>query len=115
MLSTNCLAALAERAGVAAVAVHGRTRSQMYEGKADWGIIKDVKDAIKTIPVIGNGDIWMAEDAKAMMDYTGCDGVMVGRGSEGNPFIFRQIKELFEQKMFVETLEYFFAEVENGS
>ena len=90
------MAKVLEEGGAAAITVHGRTKEQFYSGKADWDTIKNVKNAVK-IPVIGNGDIWMAEDAKAMMDYTGCDGVMVGRGSEGNPFIFRQIKELFEQ------------------
>lgn len=90
------MAKVLEEGGAAAITVHGRTKEQFYSGKADWDTIKNVKNAVK-IPVIGNGDIWMAEDAKAMMEYTGCDGVMVGRGSEGNPFIFRQIKELFEQ------------------
>ena len=90
------MAKVLEEGGAAAITVHGRTKEQFYSGKANWDTIKNVKNAVK-IPVIGNGDIWMAEDAKAMMEYTGCDGVMVGRGSEGNPFIFRQIKELFEQ------------------
>lgn len=75
-----------ERAGGKAVAIHGRTRYQMYEGKADWNIIKDVKDNV-TIPVIGNGDIETPEDAKRMMDLTGVDGVMIGRAALGNPWM----------------------------
>jgi len=90
------MAKTAEENGAAAVCVHGRTREQFYRGKADWDIIKDVKKAVK-IPVIGNGDIFSAEDAKNMFDYTNCDAVMVGRGSQGNPFIFRQIKEYLEK------------------
>lgn len=81
-----------ESSGAAAICVHGRCREEFYQGKADWDTIKKVKDAVK-IPVIGNGDIFSGEDAKKMMEYTGCDGVMVGRGSQGNPFIFTQIKE----------------------
>lgn len=84
-----------EDSGAAAITVHGRLREQFYQGKADWDTIKAVKAAVK-IPVIGNGDIFSGEDAKKMFEYTGCDGVMVGRGAEGNPFIFRQIKEYLE-------------------
>lgn len=80
-----------EKAGASAVAVHGRTRSQMYEGKADWGIIKDVKDAIKTIPVIGNGDVNSPEFAKRVIDECGVDGVMVGRAALGNPWLMKKI------------------------
>lgn len=88
-------ARIIEENGAAAIAVHGRTRAQFYSGEADWDIIRQVKQAVK-IPVIGNGDIWSAADAKRLIDYTGCDAVMVARGAEGNPFIFRQINELFK-------------------
>lgn len=74
-------------AGAAAVTVHGRTRSQFYSGKADWGAIAAVKQAVK-VPVIGNGDIWAPADAQAMMEQTGCDAVMIGRAALGNPWIF---------------------------
>ena len=80
-----------EQAGASAIAVHGRTRSQMYEGKADWGIIKDVKDAIKTIPVIGNGDINSPEMAKRVLEESGVDGIMIGRAALGNPWLMKKI------------------------
>ena len=78
-----------ESTGVAAVAVHGRTREQMYMGQADWSYIKAVKDSL-SIPVIGNGDVWTPEDALRMMRETGCDAVMIGRGAQGNPWIFER-------------------------
>ena len=84
-----------ELSGADSITVHARTKEQLYSGKADLNAIKEVKNAVK-IPVIGNGDIFSADDAKNMLDFTGCDGVMVGRGALGNPFIFKQIKELFE-------------------
>jgi nifR3 family TIM-barrel protein len=75
-----------QRAGGKAVAVHGRTRKQMYTGKANWDIIRQVKEAVD-IPVIGNGDVFTPEDAKRMLEQTGCDGVMIGRGALGNPWM----------------------------
>ncbi len=83
-----------ERAGGKAVSVHGRTREQLYTGKANWDIIKDVKEAV-SIPVIGNGDVFSPEDAKRLLDQTGCDGVMIGRGALGNPWmLYRTIQYL---------------------
>lgn len=84
------IAHIAEECGAAAVAVHGRTREQYYSGKADWDIIRHVKEKVK-IPVIGNGDIVDGASAKAMLEQTGCDGLMIGRGAQGNPWIFREI------------------------
>lgn len=80
-----------EESGAAAVTVHGRTREQFYSGKADWDIIAAVKDRVK-IPVFGNGDIFTHEDAVRMFEKTGCDGIAVGRGAKGNPWLFREIK-----------------------
>lgn len=92
------IAKVAEDCGIAAVTVHGRTRAQGYTGKADWEAIGKVKRAIK-IPVIGNGDVISAEHAKSMREVSGCDGVMIGRGALGNPWLFRQIHaSLFEGK-----------------
>jgi tRNA-dihydrouridine synthase B len=84
------IAQLAERCGAAAVAVHGRTRGQFYSGKADWEIIKSVKEAV-SIPVVGNGDICTPLDAERMLEFTRCDAIMVGRGAQGNPWIFSRI------------------------
>lgn len=84
------IAALAEQAGVAAIAVHGRTREQFYSGTADWDIIRRVKERV-SIPVIGNGDVRTPQDAERLLAFTGCDAVMVGRAAQGNPWIFRQI------------------------
>jgi nifR3 family TIM-barrel protein len=84
------LAKEVEQAGAAAIAVHGRTRAAFYGGKADWNIIRSVRDAV-SIPVIGNGDVFSANDALRLMQGTGCHGIMVGRGALGNPWLFRDI------------------------
>ena len=84
------IARRAEQAGVSAIAVHARTREQFYAGKADWSIIREVKQAVK-VPVIGNGDVRTVQDAERLLQETGCDGVMVGRAACGNVWIFRQI------------------------
>ncbi|MBQ5990583.1 MAG: tRNA dihydrouridine synthase DusB [Oscillospiraceae bacterium] len=92
-------AAAMEKAGADAVTVHGRTKNQMYSGKSDMNIIKEVKKAV-SIPVIGNGDIASLDDALRMYDYTGCDLVMIGRATYGNPWIFKEIDSYFEGKPF---------------
>ena len=84
------IAKIAEASGISALAIHGRTREQYYSGKADWDIIAEIKNAIN-IPVIGNGDVFTVEDARNMLDKTGCDAIMIGRGAQGNPWIFKRI------------------------
>jgi tRNA-dihydrouridine synthase B len=107
------MAQLAEKAGVAAIAVHGRTREQFYTGQADWSIIKEVKAAVG-IPVIGNGDIRSPYDARKILTETGCDGIMIGRGSQGNPWIFKQVAhylasgEILPAPTFADRLEILF-------
>ncbi len=94
------IAKIAEHCGVSAVAVHGRTRAQYYSGRADWDIIRQVKEAVK-IPVIGNGDVDSPEAAKSMLESTGCDGVMIGRAAQGNPWIFRETVRFLEDGVSV--------------
>ncbi len=89
------IAKIAEASGAAAVAVHGRTREQYYSGKADWEIIRKVKESVR-IPVIGNGDVDSPAKAKALIEETGCDGIMIGRAARGNPWIFHQIRTYLE-------------------
>ncbi|WP_336790746.1 tRNA dihydrouridine synthase DusB [Paenibacillus sp. MMO-177] len=93
-----------ESAGGKAVSVHGRTREQLYTGKANWDIIRDVKQAV-SIPVIGNGDVFSPEDARRLLDHTGCDGVMIGRGALGNPWmLYRTIQYLESGKLLPDPL-----------
>lgn len=89
------IAKIAEASGISALAIHGRTREQYYSGKADWDIITEIKNAIN-IPVIGNGDVFTVEDARNMLDKTGCDAIMIGRGAQGNPWIFKRINHYME-------------------
>lgn len=95
------IAKIAEDNGASAIAVHGRTREQYYSGKADWSIIKAVKEAV-SVPVIGNGDIFTPEDAISLLRETNCDGVMVARGARGNPWIFKIIKEYMNSGILIE-------------
>jgi len=95
------LGQIAEEEGASAIAVHGRTREEFYSGKADWDIIKKVKQAL-SIPVIGNGDIYSPEDAKRMIDETGCDAVLIGRGAQGNPWIFKRTIEYLKNGIITE-------------
>ena len=99
----NCVenAKMIEKAGASAITVHGRTRSQMYTGKADWSYIKAVKEAV-SIPVIGNGDVIDIKTAKEMLEFTGCDAVAIARGALGNPFIFRELNEYFNNNRIIE-------------
>lgn len=87
---------IARDAGVAAVALHGRTASQFYSGQADWNAIAELREALPDIPVLGNGDIWSAEDAVRMVEQTGVDGVVVGRGCQGRPWLFGDLQAAFE-------------------
>lgn len=94
-------AKLMEEAGVSAMAVHGRTRMQYYSGKADWDVIRQVKAAV-TVPVIGNGDIFTPEDGKAMLEQTGCDGIMLGRGALGRPWLYQQVFDYLQTGNYAE-------------
>ena len=91
------VAKICEQAGAAAIAVHGRTRMQQYSGHADWKIIGKVKKAV-SVPVLGNGDVKSGADALRMLDETGCDGVLIARGAQGNPWLFREVKAAMEGK-----------------
>ena len=97
--SCNCVefAQVLEQAGISAVAVHGRTRAQIYGGQADWNCIRAVKEALPSLPVIANGDVWKPEDAARILQYTKADMAMIGRGCFGNPWIFQQAKALLEE------------------
>ncbi len=99
------VAKLAEENGAAAIAVHARTREQFYSGKADWDIIRRVKEAVK-VPVIGSGDIFTPEDAKRMLQETNCDAIMLARGTRGNPWIFGQIKAYLEEGQILPKPEF---------
>lgn len=94
------VACIAEENGASAVAVHGRTREQYYSGKADWDIIRQVKESV-SIPVIGNGDVTGPREAKRLLEETGCDAIMVGRGAQGNPWIFKKINRYLEDGVII--------------
>lgn len=105
--SANCveLAKRLEAVGVSALAVHGRTRNQMYEGHADWSYIKQVKNAV-SIPVMGNGDVRSVEDAKRMLEETGCDAVMIGRAVLGDPWLIKEVAQYLETGTVIENVSY---------
>jgi len=103
------VAKIAEKAGASAIAIHGRTQKQGYSGKADWEIIKEVKESLK-IPVIGNGDIFTPEDYKEKLEYSGVDYIMIARGAIGNPYIFKQIYDYLKSGKYdnKDKIELFF-------
>lgn len=97
------LAKIAEKNGISAITVHGRTRNEFYSGNADWDIIKQVKENV-SIPVIGNGDVVDEETAKKMFEYTKCDGIMIGRGALGNPWIFNKIQYYLKNNKYLDDI-----------
>ena len=105
--SVNALefAKLMQDSGADAITIHGRTANQYYSGTADWDIIKDIKENL-SIPVIGNGDVKSPEDVQKIIEYTNCDAVLIGRGSQGNPFIFSQINDFFKNGVYDEIDDY---------